>query len=369
MDIAFVDLRRQYRAHKKEVDRAIDSVLVSSSFIEGPFVEAFERQFATFCNKEFCVGLNSGTDALLFALLSYGVGSGDEVITAPNSYFSSAMVISNIGAVPVFVDVNAQTGLLETRALEKAVTKKTKVIMPVHLTGLPADMNTIVKIAKFHKLRIIEDCAQAHGATISGERLPITDTGAFSFYPGKNLGAYGDGGALVTTDPKIADTVRHLRNDGSVEKYIHTMFGYKSRLDGLQAAILSVKLKHLDAWTKKRRILAHLYTRLLSRIPEIITPAEVPYGEGVYHLYQIQAERRDELKEYLKKRGVTTIVHYPIPIHLQKPYRAQGYKKGMYPITEKRATTILSLPIFPELRQDEISYICHTIQSFYARRD
>lgn len=366
MDIAFVDLRRQYSAHKKEIDRAIDSVLVSSSFIEGHFVKAFEKQFATFCNKKFCVSLNSGTDALHFALLSYGIGSGDEVITAPNSYFSSAMVISNIGAVPVFVDVNAQTGLLETRALEKAVTKKTKAIMPVHLTGLPVDMNTIVKIAKFYKLRIIEDCAQAHGATINGKILPLTSTGAFSFYPAKNLGAYGDGGALVTNDPKIADTVRHLRNDGSVDKYIHTMFGYKSRLDGLQAAILSVKLKHLDSWTKKRRILAHLYTRLLSKIPEIITPAEIPYGEGVYHLYQVQAERRDKLKEYLKKRGVNTVVHYPIPIHLQKPYRAQGFHAGMFPIAEKRAKKILSLPMFPELAESEIRYISRTIRSFYG---
>lgn len=366
MDIAFVDLHRQYKAYKKEVDRAIDKVLTRASFIEGPFVDAFEKEFAKFCNKKYCVSLNSGTDALLLSLLAYGIKPGDEVITTPNSYFSSAMVITNIGAIPVFVDVNSQTGLMEATAIEKAIGKKTKAIMPVHLTGLPADMKAISKLAKKYELMVIEDCAQAHGATIGGRKMPYTGTGAFSFYPGKNLGAYGDAGALVTNDESIANTARHLRNDGSVEKYVHTMFGYKSRLDALQAAVLSVKLKHLDAWTKKRRFLAKRYTELLSNIPQIKKPTGVPYGKGVFHLYQVQAERRDELKEYLKKFGITTIIHYPIPIHLQTPYRKLGYIEGDFPVTEQRAKSILSLPMFPELEESEVSYICQTIRSFYS---
>lgn len=366
MDIAFVDLKRHVQLHRKEFLSEITKVVDEASFLGGSILVQFEREFARFCNKKYCVGVNSGTDALFFALLAYNIKPGDEVITVPNSYFSTAMVISNIGAVPVFVDADPVSGEIDTTKIQKAITKRTKAIMPIHLYGQPSDMDPIIALAKQYNFAIIEDCCQSHGAQYKGKILPVTETGAFSFYPGKNLGAFGDAGALVTDNKIIYERVLRLRNDGSVQKYVHTIFGYKSRMDNIQAAILSAKLPYLREWSEKRRQYVALYSSLLAGIKEVKTPTEMPYAYHVYHLYAIECQRRDELQIYLKKHGVDTVIHYPIPIHLQAPHRAQGYKPGMFPVTEKRAKTILSLPMFPELTKNEISFVCRTIRSFYS---
>lgn len=366
MKIAFVDLKRQNKIYKRELLAAIHRIFREANYFWGKPLETFENQFARFCQKNYCVGVNSGTDAILLALLAYGIGPGDEVIVAPNSYFSTAMMISNIGAKPIFVEINPQNFLMDVGKIEAKLTKKTKAIMPVHLYGQPADMDPIVKLAKKNNLVIIEDCCQAHGAKYKGKRLPYTETGAFSFYPGKNLGAFGDAGALVTNNLKIKEKVEYLRNDGSIIKYQHQMFGYKSRLDNLHAAVLTAKLKHLESFNKKRRRLAKLYNRLLKNITQIKIPKEMDYAEHVYHLYVIECQKRDALQAYLAKKGVTTIIHYPTPIHMQKPYRQQGHKRGDYPITEKKADCILSLPIFPELEERELEFIVNQIISFYS---
>lgn len=366
MKIAFVDLKRQVKLHRKIFLSKFTKILDQATFLDGPILEKFERDFARLCSKKYCVGLNSGTDALFFALLAYKIKPGDEVITVPNSYFSTAMVISNTGAIPVFVDADPVSGQINTSKIEAAITKKTKLIMPIHLYGHPSDMDPIIRIVKKYKLDIIEDCCQSHIAKYKGKILPVTETGAFSFYPGKNLGAFGDAGALVTDNKSIYEIALRLRNDGSVQKYEHTMFGYKSRLDNIQAVVLSAKMSHLDSWTQKRRKVADQYNKLLSHIKQVKTPVEMPYSYHVYHLYVIEAERRDELQIFLAKHNINTVIHYPTPIHLQKPYRQQGLHEGMFPITEKRARTILSLPMFPEIRKDEIAYVCQTINEFYA---
>ncbi|EKD87279.1 MAG: hypothetical protein ACD_36C00165G0001 [uncultured bacterium] len=366
MKIAFVDLQRQNRRYRKAFSHVFNQTLKDSIFVEGKPVERFERQFADFCGKKYCVGLNSGTDAILFALLAYGISPGDEVITAPNSYFSPAMMISQIGAVPIFVDINPKSGNLDVSKIEKAITKNTKAIMPVHLCGQSADMDPIVKLAQKYRLSIIEDACQAHGARYKNKILPYTETGTFSFYPGKNLGSFGDAGAIVTDSKKIRDSALKLRNDGSTKKYIHTQFGYKSRLDTFQAAILSAKIPLLSQWNKNRRQAALLYNNLLSGIKQVKTPIEMPYVYHIYHLYMITCENRDGLQKYLESYGISTVIHYPIPIHLQKPYRKRGYKPGMYPVTEKRSKAILSLPMFPEITKKEIQFVYKTIASFYA---
>ncbi len=369
MDIAFVDLKRQVRLHRKEFLSSITSVIDRASCLGGPILEQFEDEFARFCKKKYCVGLNSGTDALFFALLAYDIRPGDEVITVPNSYFSTAMVINNLGATPIFVDADPVSAQIDTTKIEAAITKRTKAIMPIHLHGQPSDMNPIVNFAKKYNLHIIEDCCQSHGARYKKTILPYTQTGAFSFYPGKNLGAFGDAGALVTDNKVIYERVLRLRNDGSIHKYVHTIFGYKSRLDNIQAAVLSAKLPYLTTWSQKRRQWAALYSSLLTGVKRVKTPTEMPYAYHVYHLYMIECEKRDELREYLKKHGIDTVIHYPTPIHLQPPYKALGYKTGMFPVTEKRAKTILSLPMFAELTQKEVEYICRTIKKFYDTYD
>ena len=366
MKIAFVDLKRQNRLYRKTFSRVFDQTLKDSIFVGGEPVERFEREFARFCEKKYCVGLNSGTDAILFALLAYGIGPGNEVITAPNSYFSPAMMISQTGASPVFVDVDPKSATLDVTKIEKAITKQTRAIMPVHLCGQPSDMDPIVNLARKYDLKIIEDACQAHGAKYKGKIVPVTETGTFSFYPGKNLGSFGDGGALVTDNKKIRDSVLKLRNDGSTKKYVHTQFGYKSRLDTIQAKILLAKLPHLETWNRKRRKAAKLYNKLLSGITQIKRPTEMPYTYHIYHLYMIECKQRNELQKYLQSHGIATVIHYPTPIHLQKPYREQGFHRGMFPVTEERSKKILSLPMFPELRESEIHYVCQTIRSFYS---
>lgn len=345
---------------------AIENIVNTASFIDGPDLFTFEKDFAAFCKKKYCVGMNSGTDALMLALLAYGIGKGDEVITAPNSYFSTSMVISNIGATPVFVDINPESYNIDVTRIEEKITKKTKAIIPVHLYGQAADMDPIVALAQKYNLIIIEDCCQAHGTKYKGKSLPYTETGAFSFYPGKNLGAFGDGGAIVTNNKNVEEKIKYLRNDGAKQKYVHEILGYKSRLDTLQAAVLLVKLKYLKEFINKRRENAKIYNKYLKGIKQIILPTEQSYGEHAYHVYAIQAAKRDELQDFLKQAGISTVIHYPTPIHLQTAYKTLGFKKGDFPITENMAKNILSLPMFPELKKEEIKYIAEKIEEFYS---
>lgn len=368
MEVNFVDLKRQNKIYQKELMAAIKKIVVDASFIMGEPLEKFEKEFARFCRKKYCLGLNSGTDALMFALLAYGIGPGDEVITVPNSYFSTAMVISNIGAKAVFVDINPESFNIDSSLIEAKITNKTRAIIPVHLYGQPADMDPIVKLAKKYNLKIIEDCCQAHGARYKGKRVPYTETGAFSFYPVKNLGAFGDGGALLTDNTRVKKKIEYLRNDGSIKKYEHQTFGYKSQLDALQAAVLSFKLKHLTEFIKKRRKWARVYDRLLTKTVQVKIPKEMDYAYHVYHLYVIECSKRNALQKYLTEQGISTVLHYPKPIHVQKPYQKQGYKKGDFPICEQRAKKILSLPIFPELKNEEVEFVCQKIADFYSSK-
>ena len=366
MKVEFVNLKRQNKLYWKEFSSAISNVIKKADFIQGEELDSFEANFAKYCGVKYAIGLNSGTDALFFALLANNIGKGDEVITVVNSYFSSAMVISQTGAKPVFVDVRSDNFNMDIDLIERSITKHTKAIIPVHLCGQPVDMDPISKLAKKHNLIIIEDACQAHGAKYKGKRVPITGTGAFSFYPGKNLGSFGDGGALVTDNKGIAKKTLLLRNDGSILKYKHEQLGYKSRLDTLQAAVLDVKLKHLTNWNTKRRYAATLYKKLLSDVEQITLPQEMTYAYHVYHIYMIQAPNRNQLQKYLAKNGVATIIHYPTPIHLQKAYINLGYKEGDFPVAEKLAKNILSLPVFPEINPNEIEYISSKIRNFYT---
>jgi dTDP-4-amino-4,6-dideoxygalactose transaminase len=364
MRIKFVDLQRQNRSLKKELMSVIEKTVDEADFIMGKTLEKFENSFAKFCDKKYAVGVNSGTDALKLALLAYGIKNGVEVITVPNSYFSTAMVISEIGATPVFVDIDTDTYTMNVELLEKAISKKTKAIIPVHLYGHVADMDPILRLARKYKLAVIEDACQAHGAMYKGKKVPYGETGAFSFYPGKNIGCFGDGGALVTDSKKVADKILYLRNDGSLKKYIHKVSGIKSRLDALQAAILSMKLHYLEQWNKKRYLHAMKYNQLLGAIPGITTPRVASYASHAYHIYCIECRNRDKLWEYLKNKGVEAQIHYPLPIHLQDAYKNKKYKKGSFPVTEEKAQTILSLPMFPELTDREVGYVCSVINEF-----
>lgn len=364
MKIKFIDLQRQNKIFKKQLMSVIEKKVDEADFILGRTLEKFENSFAKFCDKKYAVGVNSGTDALKLALLAYGIKDRDEVITVPNSYFSTAMVISEIGATPVFVDINRDTYTINVELLEKAISKKTKAIIPVHLYGNVVDMDPILKLAKKYNLVVVEDAAQAHGAKYKGKKVPYGETGAFSFYPGKNIGCFGDGGALVTNNKTIADKILYLRNDGSLRKYIHKFIGTKSRLDTLQAAILSMKLRYLEQWNKKRYKRAMKYNRLLRSIRNITIPKVASYASHVYHIYCIEYKNRDKLQKYLTDKGIESQIHYPLPIHLQEAYSNEKYKKGSFPVTEEKAQTILSLPMFPELTDKEINYVCSVIKEF-----
>ncbi|OGY17002.1 MAG: hypothetical protein A2784_04155 [Candidatus Chisholmbacteria bacterium RIFCSPHIGHO2_01_FULL_48_12] len=367
MPVSFVDLIRQNQLHRAEYTRAINQVVKSADFILGKPVEQFESAFAKFCGTKYCISLNSGTDALEFALRAVNIGPKDEVITAPNSYFSSAMVITKIGATPVFADIDPQTYTLNATKVAQAITSRTRAIIPVHLCGQSADMDPLINLAQKYKLTIIEDCCQAHGAKYKGKTVPITGLGAFSFYPGKNLGSFGDGGALVTNSLRIATMVQQLRNDGSLKKYHHQIIGSKSRLDTIQASILNIKLKYLRSWNTQRQRHARLYQQLLKHIPQIKIHSQAEYAYHIYHLFMIEVPHRDKLQQYLSSKGISTVIHYPIPIHLQPAYKNLGYHRGDFPVTEAAAKHILSLPMFPELKTSEIRYVASTIHEFYSR--
>jgi len=362
--IPFMDLKRQINAIQDDVATAIQEVLASGWFILGQQVEAFEGEFASYCNAQFGVGVGSGTEALHLALLACGIGPGDEVITAPNTAVFTVLAISFAGATPIFVDIHPESYNLDPVFLGEKITPRTKAIMPVHLYGQPADMEPILRIARQYGFKVIEDAAQAHGAEYHGRKVgSIGDIGCFSFYPTKNLGAYGDGGMVVTDDEEIAEKIRLLRNGGQRNRYHHVIRGYNSRLDEIQAAILRVKLRRLDEWNDARRERARLYNEMLDN-SDVVTPAEMAYGKHVYHLYATRSKHRDELREHLGARGVGTLIHYPIPVHLQEAYRDLGLHRGDFPVAEKCADEILSLPLYPELQEAEIERIVAAITSF-----
>lgn len=359
--IPFVDLLAQYETIADEVQRAISHVLHTTDFILGRDVALFEEEFAAYCEASYAVGVDSGTAALELALRACDVGPGDEVITVANTFIASAFAITHAGATPVLVDIDPQTSMMDVAAVERAITPRTKAIIPVHLYGHPVDMDPLLAIAARHGLAVIEDACQAHGARYKGRRVgSLGHMAAFSFYPGKNLGAYGDGGAVVTNDSWLAERVRMLRNYGQREKYHHVEIGYNRRLDTLQAAVLRVKLRHLDAWNAARRTHAQRYRELLADTP-LALPAEADYAEAVYHLYVVRTRNRDELRAALHEQGVASGIHYPVPVHLQEAYQSLGYTQGCFPVTEQHAREIVSLPMYAELTQEDIGYVVSSV--------
>jgi dTDP-4-amino-4,6-dideoxygalactose transaminase len=347
--IPFLDLKAQYASLKPEIDAAIQGVLNSCQFTLGSEAAAFEQEFAAYCGTTHGIGVNNGTSALHLALLAAGIGPGDEVISVAFTFVASVAAIHYTGATPVLVDIDADTYTIDVEAIEAAITPRTKAILPVHLYGQPADMDPIVRIAKKHGLVVIEDAAQAHGAEYEGRRTgSLGDLGCFSFYPGKNLGAYGEGGMVVTSNPEFARSVRMLRDWGGEKKYEHVLKGYNMRLEGLQAAVLRVKLRHLEPWTEARRAAAGRYDALLagSGVP---TPVVRPHVRHVYHIYATRTANREKWQAALQQRGIATGIHYPTPVHLLPAYADLGYKKGAFPNSEKAANEVLSLPMYPEL--------------------
>lgn len=359
--IPLIDLDIRNQKIESEVKEAINKVLRSSSFILGEEVDSFEEEFAKYCRVKYCVGLDNGTSALELGMRAMNIGVGDEVITPVNSFIASSSAISMTGAAPVWVDCDPKTYNIDPLKIEKKITKKTKAIMPVHLYGQPADMKKILAIAKKHKLHVIEDACQAHGALYGAN--PVGSFGiyaAFSFYPGKNLGAFGDAGALVTNNKHIYETVKKMRNYGQSKKYHHDFIAWNRRLDTIQAAILRVKLRYLNKWNKQRMKHADTYNQLL-KDANVVAPYHDSLTTHVYHLYVIRVNDRDRLKKYLEKKGITTGIHYPIPIHLQKAYKLRCGKKGEFPISERYASKLLSLPMYPQLTEEKIFYIVNAI--------
>lgn len=364
MKVRFVDLNKQYHSIKNEIDEAIDRVISNSSFILGKEVENFEQNFADFCQTKYCLGVASGTEALSLALEALGIQSGDEVITQANTFIATVLAISRLGARPILVDCDPEDYTIDVNKIESVITEKTKAIIPVHLYGQPADMNSIIQIAEKHDLTIVEDACQAHGAEINGRRVgSLGKIACFSFYPGKNLGAYGDGGAITTDDPEIAERIRLLRDYGQKKKYYHCLKGYNSRLDALQAAVLDVKLKHLERWNNRRKKNASLYNEFFSGVDSVVCPSEREDVSHIYHLYVIRTDKREEVMFALNEAGIQCGIHYPIPIHYQEAYMDLGYPKGSFPVTERYADEILSLPMFPELSEDEIRTVVNKILS------
>lgn len=358
--IPFLDLKAQYETIKDEIGPAIQAVINQTAFAGGPFVEKFENEFAAYCQVKQAVAVNSGTSALWLSLLALGIGRGDEVITVPNTFIATAEAISLCGATPVFVDVDEASYNLNPALLEEAITPLTKAIIPVHLLGQMADMDPIMQIARKHHLLVIEDACQAHGAEYKGRRAgSIGDAGCFSFYPGKNLGAYGEGGAIVTNNAEFARTLRMLRDHGQSQKYYHSLIGMNARMDGMQGAILSVKLKHLDEWNTKRRTLAKLYSQQLAATDSVILPQEMDYAKHVYHIYALRVQNRDQLIQRLKEKEIYCAIHYPVPIHLQEAYRFMNFHAGQFPVAEQCAAEFVSLPMFGELTTPRI---LHTVE-------
>lgn len=369
MKVNFLDLKVQYEAIKEEIAEALQAVLDKTAFAGGPFVAQFEEEFAAYCQTEHAVGVGSGTEALWIALLAAGVGPGDEVITTPNTFIATAEAISFTGATPVFVDIDENTHNMDPNLLEAAITNKTKAVIPVHLFGQPADMDTIAIVARKYGLFLLEDACQAHGAEYKGKRTgSLGDAGAFSFYPGKNLGAYGEAGAVTTNDPELAGKMSMIRDHGQAAKYYHDAIGWNGRMDGIQGAVLSVKLKYLDQWNDGRRKNADLYRKNLNGLEGIIIPEEADFARHVYHLFAIRVLEadRDAFMKALNEKEIFCGIHYPVPVHLQKAYDFLGVEAGSFPVAEKCASQYVSLPMFPELGEDQIIYTAGCIQEFLA---
>jgi dTDP-4-amino-4,6-dideoxygalactose transaminase len=366
--VPLVDLAAQYRTIAPEVEQAAAKVLREADFILGREVKRFEQEFAEFCESRYAVGVDSGTSAIELALRAYEIGAGHEVITAANSFIATSLAVSHAGATPVLIDVDPRTYTIDVAVIEQAITPRTKAIIPVHLYGHPAYMDRIREIAERHRLVVIEDACQAHGARYRGRRVGSwSHASAFSFYPGKNLGAYGDGGMVVTNDQRIAQRVEMLRNYGQQEKYHHLFRGYNRRLDTLQAAVLRVKLRYLERWNEARRRNAALYHKLLKG-SGVGLPSEAADARSAWHLYVIRVGHRDALREHLASRGISTGVHYPIPIHLQPAYQDLGHKAGDFPISESCARSILSLPMYAELVRRQIELVAEAIREFMSAR-
>jgi dTDP-4-amino-4,6-dideoxygalactose transaminase len=359
--VPFVDLKQQYASIKTEVDAAIARVIENTSFILGPEVRAFEKAFAEYVGAETCVAVNSGTAALQLALMAAGIGAGDEVIVPSFTFFATAEAVSVLGATPIFVDIDPASYTVTAAAIEPAITSRTRAVIPVHLYGQAADLGPIVDLANKHNLHVIEDSAQAHGAEYKGKRVGgLGSAGCFSFYPSKNLGAYGEAGAVVTNDEELATRLRLLRDHGSTSKYAHAIVGYNFRMEEIQAAVLNIKLPHLKGWNDARRTRAARYNSALAD-SDLVLPREMDYARHVYHVYAVQCDNRDELQQRLTAAGIQTGVHYPIPIHLQPAYSSLGYKPGDLPVTEALAEHVLSLPMFPELSDEQINRVVEAV--------
>lgn len=379
MKIPFVDLKSQYFSIKQEIDSAIQNVLFDTAFIRGKYVDEFERNFAKESNVKHCIGVANGTDAIYIALRMLDIGEGDEVITVANSFVATSEAISQTGAHVVFVDCHPETYNIDAQKIEEKISSRTKAIIPVHLYGQPADMDSILQISRKHDLFVIEDSAQAHFAeycTNTGaddnsraewKRVgTFGDIATFSFYPGKNLGAYGDAGAIITNNESLYRKMKMFANHGRIEKYSHEIEGINSRMDGLQGAILNVKLKYLDEWTKKRQKAAEYYNELLQSIPEIIKPEVALNAKHVYHLYPIRAKNRDALRKFLETEGIATGIHYPIALPNLRAYRHLHHKPSDFPIATRNEKELLSLPIYPEIQKHQIEYVVEKIRNFFG---
>ncbi len=365
--VPYLDLRAQMRPLRQEIDAAIARTLDNCSFCLGPDVAQFEKDFAAFCGAEHCVGFNSGTSALHVAMLLLNVGRGDEVITTPCTFVATSWAISYVGAKPIYVDVDDATFNLDPAQVERAITPRTKAILPVHLYGHPFDVDPLLAISRKHNIPLVEDAAQAHAAKYKGKVIGTFGVmSGFSFYPGKNLGAYGEGGALVTNNAAYAARARALREHGSSQRYYHDEVGFNYRMEGIQGAVLGVKLKHLADWTRERRRVAHRYHELLADTP-LQLPREASWAESAYHLYVVRHPRRDDLKKHLEANKVGCALHYPLPLHLQKCYAGLGHQPGSFPVAEKAARECLSLPIYPELTEAQIQRVVAVIKDFFAK--
>jgi len=363
MQVPFLDLKAHHEPMRAELESAIREVLDSSAFAGGPFVAKFEQDFAAFCGTSHAIGVGNGTDALWLTLLALGVGPGDEVITAPMTFMATAEAISFCGATPVFVDIDERTYTLDPEQLERAISPRTKAVMPVHLFGQVADMDHVLEIAGRHGLPVIEDACQAHGAESRGRKAgSLGIAGCFSFYPGKNLGGLGEAGAVVTNNTELQTRIQMLRDHGQAKKYHHALVGWNARMDGIQGAALRVKLKYLNKGNESRRAHARAYSQNLAEIAELVLPNEAEYARHVYHLYVVRLQNRDRILQEMAQRGIACGIHYPIPVHLQEAYRFLGHKKGSFPVAERCADEFLSLPLYPELTAEQIGIVARELR-------
>jgi dTDP-4-amino-4,6-dideoxygalactose transaminase len=371
MQVPFLDLKAQYKSIKEEVNPAIQNVIENSAFVLGKSVSDFEKNFAQIHNVKHCVGVSSGTDGNHIALWALGIGPGDEVIIPANTFIATAWGATLCGAKPVFVDCEADSYNVDPQKVEEAITNKTKAIVAVHLYGQPADMDPLREIARKHNIYLVEDAAQAHLAEYKGNKIGgLSEAASFSFYPGKNLGAYGEAGAVTTNSDEISKQAKMMRDHGALQKYNHEIFGHNYRMEGIQGAVLNIKLKYLNEWTNCRRNAAKRYNEFLSGLEQVTLPKEMPYAKHVYHLFVIQvgSRVRDELQKHLTDNGIATGLHYPIPLHLQKCFNYLGYKKGDFPVSEKLAEKGLSLPMYPELTESQSEYVTEHIKLFFKNR-